>query len=268
VSHQSAADQIDNRAFSYVAVLEYIGVGYAGWQAQTKGVSTISQAVKESFQVVLREKLFSLTGASRTDSGVNASHQVISFKTKNKIQNPQLVAYSVSALLRGRVAVRKIVESFPQFNPIRDAIWKRYRYRIYLDNNPPVHDLWRSWHLRAPLDLNRMAREIKKLIGKHDFTTFKSSDSKVTNCSRTILRADLELKLPLVELVIEGDGFLKQMVRNIVGSLVDIGRGRLKEGIDELLKKKERKLAGVTAPGRALELEWIQYPSHIVSKSY
>lgn len=239
-------------------VLEYDGTNYVGWQIQPNGPSV---------QGRLQRALQQLTGhpivtaaAGRTDSGVHAAGQVVAFDSP--VQLPMKAYWmGLNGLLPEDIAVVRAEEVSPDFDPRRWAKGKRYRYRI--SNRRARSPLLRltHWEIYQPLDVPAMQAAVPCLVGKHDFSAFRAADCEAAHAHREITRAEITGRSGgTIELVVEGTAFLKHMVRNLAGSLADIGRGKHPaQWLKEVLEGKDRTRAGPTAPPQGLVLEEIQY---------
>jgi tRNA pseudouridine38-40 synthase len=238
-------------------VIEYDGTNYAGWQIQ-KNAKSVQGTLEAALKRITREKI-KLISCGRTDSGVHAEGHVANFKTKSKISLVNLQR-GLNSVLPKDIAITEAKEVSLDFNSRYDAKSKVYRYTIL--NRPYPAALCRSYFHYVPyrLDLNAMKREAKCLLGRHDFKSFQAADKKERPSVRTIEKLSIKRKGDFVEIGIEADGFLYNMVRNIVGTLVEIGRGRFRAGsMKEILKAKNRNLAGPTAPAKGLCLMEIKY---------
>ena len=234
--------------------IAYDGTRYAGWQFQ-KNANTIQQEIEKALKKILREDV-KVIGAGRTDSGVHAKDQVANFKTKKAFPLPSL-QMALNANLPKDISVVKIKKVAMRFHSRFDAKSKIYRYTILQSRiGDPLsrHYCWKvPYRLKIPL----MKKEARVLMGKHDFKCFqaKSSSSKIKNTRRTIKNISIRKDKSFIYIGIEADGFLHNMVRNIVGTLIEIGRGHLPEGsMERILSSRQRQLAGPTAPARGLLL--------------
>ena len=239
-------------------VIEYDGSAFHGWQNQV-GERTIQSELERVLPVILREPIRNFTAAGRTDAGVHAKGQVVSFRVTNE---PDLykIQRAVSALLSPEISVVSAELVDNSFHATLSAHSKRYKYTILNRVAPPALDFYRVWWVSAKLDIERMCSEAKKLLGEHDFKSFEGPKSQVKSTVRTITRSDIIIDEPYIYYVVEGNGFIKQMVRNIVGTLVDFGKGRAKrDSILEILDAKDRQVAGPTAPPQGLCLEEVYY---------
>lgn len=240
-------------------VVAYDGTEYAGWQRQPNGVS-IQQLIEEAFaSFTPGEPPPAVTGASRTDAGVHAIGQVASVRVP--FSHPaDAVLRALNARLPEAVRILDAADAHASFHARRDARRKRYRYRIYRAAVLlPMLRLY-VWHVPGRLDLNAMREAAARLVGTHDFAAFQASGASVATTRRTIFRLDLVETGDELHLEVEGDGFLRHMIRIIAGSLVDIGRGtRTPAWLGEALDGRDRRLAGQTAPAAGLCLERVDY---------
>ena len=237
--------------------ISYDGTGYKGWQKQANG-KTIQEELEKAIKKVFG-KHHILYGASRTDAGVHAKAQVANFKTSSSIPLKK-IPKALNSYLKEDIAVTKAEEAPGGFHARFDAKNKHYRYIVLLSQHRDPFSEKYAWRISYKLDIPLMRKEAKALIGKHDFKSFQASDKRERSSVRKI--ASLSIKKRKNELIfdIEGDGFLYNMVRNIVGTLVDIGRGYLPEGsMKKILKSCDRKKAGPTAPAKGLTLIEVKY---------
>ncbi len=249
--------------------IAYDGTNYLGFQIQPKG-PTIQGVLQDTLAQILGHKV-KVRGAGRTDAGVHALCQVANFLTVS--DKPLEIIYrALNALLPKDISVWKIEEVDFKFHPQRDVLKKTYQYNIY--NSPIRNPLLRlySYWVYQPLDIEAMKDCIEELIGTKDFASFCKSGSDVKTTVRTIYSAELkwskEIKNWLI-FEITGRGFLRYMVRNIVGALIEVGQGRLsKEDFKKLLEVKDRRLAPPAAPPQGLVLKNIEYKEIPVFNKY
>jgi tRNA pseudouridine38-40 synthase len=239
-------------------LLEYDGTRYHGWQRQAEAV-TIQQVLEESLERLTGEKV-ALIGSGRTDAGVHARGQVANFRTASAIPL-QAFHKGMNSLLPKDIAVLEALEAEPAFHARKSARAKTYEYRIL--NRPTRSPLDRhyAWWIEAPLDLAAMAGAAAILPGEHDFTAFRASGSDNLNPVRRVLAAewrhDSERWLIFT---VTATGFLRGMVRSLVGTLAAVGRGKAPPTIlAELLESGARRLAGPTAPPQGLYLVEVFY---------
>ncbi len=239
-------------------VLSYDGTRYVGWQVQPNGPSI--QAELERALATLHKEPVRITGAGRTDAGVHALGQVASFPAARPLP-VQAYVKGMNALLPDDVAVREAAVIDGPFDARRDARGKRYRYRIEnLPTRAPLSRL-QAWQVFRPLDVEAMRAAAGPLRGRHDFSAFRASDCEAAHAVRELRRLEVETPAPgRIEVVAEATAFLKHMVRNLVGTLVEVGLGaRDAATIPGLLAAQDRTLAGRTAPPQGLFLEQVFY---------
>ncbi|MBW2055982.1 MAG: tRNA pseudouridine(38-40) synthase TruA [Deltaproteobacteria bacterium] len=238
--------------------IEYDGTAYHGWQVQPN-LNTIQGTLQEKIGVIAGESVL-LIGAGRTDAGVHALGQVANFRTESR-RPLEAFRKGVNSLLPPDIAVRGVEEVSLDFHSRLDAKGKVYEYRIL--NSPVCSPIRRrfSWHVPQRLDLSRMEEAGRVLLGTHDFTSFRSAGSDNLNPLRTLTGLEILKDADgVISIRIRADGFLKQMARNIVGTLVEVGRGaRDPEDLEEILRMRDRRRAGIAAPPRGLFLVEVEY---------
>ena len=255
---------------NFKLTIEYDGRRFCGWQSQGQK-NSIQEIIEKALCQVLREKI-RLIASGRTDAGVHALAQVVNFKTAKKIPPEKLIA-ALNSYLPKDIAAVKIEKAAPVFHSRFKAKSKVYRYTI-LNRNFPSPLLKNFVYLcRFPLNLRLMREEAKVLVGRHDFKSFCASGCAARDTLRTVKRIsvmklnnqlltmDKELNRgSLIAIEIEADGFLYNMIRNIAGTLIEIGRGRFKPGsMKKILKAKNRRVAGPTLPAKGLCLVRVNY---------
>lgn len=241
--------------------IAYHGRCFHGWQRQP-GLRTVQGHVEEVAQRVLGEPL-SVQGASRTDAGVHAQGQVAHFHTRSPIPVHNL-RRAITHRLDDDVSLVHAETVTPEFHASRGALSKLYRYRIYQHERRPVESLLNglAWHVWTPIDFDALYEAAAALCGTHDFAGFASAGSPRENTIRTVRHVHARRRFNLLLIDVCGDGFLYNQVRNMVGTLVEIGRGRWPvDRIDEILAARDRRLAGPTAPAHGLCLQWVRYPA-------
>lgn len=239
-------------------VVEYDGTGFHGWQTQP-GQRTIQEELQRVLPMIMHQPLINFNAAGRTDAGVHAKGQVVCFRV---LELPDLakIKRAVSALLSPEVSILSAEVVDNSFHATLSATGKRYVYTLLNRKAPPTLDFNRVWWVSYDLDLQRMQQEALSLIGEHDFKSFEGPKAQVKSTIRTITRSELVIHAPYVYYVVEGNGFIKQMVRNIVGTLVDFGKGRAKlDSMLEVMAALDRKVAGPTAPACGLCLDEVFY---------
>jgi len=239
-------------------LLEYDGTGLAGWQRQ-KDRPTV-QGHLEAALLRLTGEAATVFGASRTDAGVHARGQVAHFKTRS-IHGPAVFQKALNALVPDQIAVLAVEEAPASFHARYHARSKVYEYRLHISPAPSALTRRQAWHIPYPLDLSDVEQALFSLVGEHDFAAFRSVGSPVRSTVRRMFEARLE-KDPggQVLIVLEANGFLRHMVRAIVGTLVMVGRGSLgRERFLEIVRSGDRAQAGPTAPARGLCLRQVKY---------
>ena len=241
-------------------ILEYDGTKYVGWQPQTNGAS-IHQEVERAVRSLLGEEV-SIVAAARTDSGVHAAGQVVCFSTSRKLP---LKAYwmGLNNLLPKDIAAIEAREVAEDFDPRRLARGKRYRYLIFNRRTPSPLRRFTHWQIFQTLDVAAMQAGAGALLGRHDFSAFRAADCQAAHAVRELRVVSVSGRAgEEIALNIEGTAFLKHMVRNIAGTLVEVGKGRREAGwVKEALESKDRRLSGPTAPAHGLTLIEVLYPS-------
>lgn len=239
--------------------LSYDGARYHGWQIQPNGIS-VQEVLGKALSTLLREPI-EVTGAGRTDAGVNASMMVAHFDCQQTTDNGQLT-YRLNKLLPSDIAVQKIVPVTPDAHARFSATSRTYHYYIITAKTPfePY-----AYRFPQPLDFDKMNEAAQTLFDYTDFTSFSKlhTDVKTNNCR--IMFAQWEQVSPIKwQFTITADRFLRNMVRAIVGTLLDVGRGVLTiEQFREIIEKKDRCSAGTSVPGNALFLADITYPDNL-----
>lgn len=239
-------------------IVEYEGTHYCGWQIQPNG-PTIQGALEDAAERMLGVRA-RMASAGRTDAGVHATGQVVSFRLEREGLAPEDLRRGLDALTPEDIVVREAEIVAETFDPRRSAVSRTYVYRIWNQRAPTI--LWRrfAWHVRRPLDLEAMAQAARVLEGEHDFSSFQAADCDSDNPVRRIHRSQVRREEGLVLYEVTATAFLRHMVRNIVGTLVEVGLGqRSTEEFAALLAARDRTLAGATAPARGLCLVEVRY---------
>ncbi|MFC1839079.1 tRNA pseudouridine(38-40) synthase TruA [Thermodesulfobacteriota bacterium] len=240
-------------------VLQYDGKNYHGWQRQKNDIT---------IQGLLEEKIEKMTGkpvtlyaSGRTDAGVHALHQVCNFNSDTKI-DPESLRNGLNSLLPDDIYIKEAEYVDSEFHSRYSAKRKSYEYRIWnmKERNIFLRDY--TWHIAHDLDLQEIKRCLSMLVGKQDFSSFKSSGSGNINPVREMYKADLidHNEEGMVCFFFEAEGFLRHMVRNIVGTVTDAGLGRITgNDFKEILRSGDRKKAGIKAPPQGLFLTMVKY---------
>jgi len=238
-------------------LIEYDGTNYQGWQVQPKG-PTVQGWVEEKLALITGEAVH-LIGSGRTDSGVHAFGQVANFKTKSQL-NVHSIQRALNSLLPPDIVIQEAKEVGEDFHARRPRS-KVYEYWILNRDTRSVFHRYYAWHLPQKLDFGEMKRAARNLIGEHDFSSFRSTGSPTRTAVRKVIRAEWSRgRDGLIRFEIEANGFLKQMVRAIVGTLVEVGRGKISvEEFRRIVDAKDRKMAGPTAPAHGLFLKEVKY---------
>jgi len=238
--------------------IEYDGTDFHGWQRQ-RSDRTVQAEIEAALFTMTRQKI-AIHGSGRTDAGVHACGQVASFRCETRLA-PEDFKNGLNGLLPADVVVAECRQAPDAFHARYSAASKVYRYRILNRALPSAVDRRFSWHVRAPLDLAAMARGAEQLVGTHDFSSFEAAGSPRSHSRRTVYTAAWERPAKdRLRFTIEADGFLRCMVRNIVGTLVEIGAGkRCPEDIEQILGAADRAQAGPTAPAKGLFLIEVRY---------
>jgi len=246
--------------------IAYDGTRYAGWQIQPNGLA-IQQVLSESIAHVLGHPV-SIQGSGRTDAGVHARGQVVAFGTSAWKHTADKIVRAINQHLPKDIAALECREVIGAFDPIRNAISKTYRYTIRNSSVPdPLGQLY-HWWIPRELDVQSMHAGASKLIGTHDFKSFETLGSTRKTSVRTVYKLEVQAVEALAgrEILIEiqANGFLYNMVRNIAGALVQIGKGRFGPSwLDAVIDSKERDSESQTAPARGLCLMSVQYPDSL-----
>ncbi len=242
---------------NYKLKIQYDGTVYAGWQIQPHEM-TIEKVIADVIEEIFHEKI-KLIGASRTDAGVHSRGQTANFHISKEIDLFTLKK-GVNALLPDDISIQSAERVDDNFHARFSSKGKIYKYYIWnRDYKTPFYSLY-SWHILKRLDMEAMKAASRFLKGEKDFSSFKASGCDAKSPVRRIDSFDIRSEDGFVVCTIEGSGFLKQMVRNIVGTLVEIGTGRMTPvDMVHILEVRDRKAAGPTAPGRGLVLVKVKY---------
>lgn len=239
-------------------LIEYDGKNYQGWQAQPRG-PTIQGMLEEKIELFTGEQVH-LVASGRTDSGTHAFGQVAHFKTRTSM-DIRSIQRALNSLLPSDIVVKKVEEAEEDFHARKQSRSKVYEYRILNRELRSVFHHGHVWHIPQRLNLKKMKEATQYLIGEHDFSSFRSVGTPTRTAIRKVIRAEWKRDQEgLFYFKIEATGFLKQMVRAIVGTLVEVGKGRINVSeFREILDSKDRKKAGPTAPAHGLFLREVKY---------
>ena len=248
--------------------IEYDGTNYCGWQIQKNGVA-VQQVIQDAVSKITSEGV-KLHGASRTDAGVHALGQVAHFHTKSSVPCDGFQR-ALNSILPMDIRIADAAEADAEFHSQKDAKGKHYRYLISNGSNAPALYNNRVWHVPFDLNLDVMKDVSSLFIGRHDFKSFQAAGCSAKHAIRTIHeftvsrinRASCKL-IPSIEsgfcIDVVGDGFVRHMIRNMIGTLIEAGQGRLSsEDVKEIIKSCKRSKAGVCAPACGLYLVEVFY---------
>jgi tRNA pseudouridine38-40 synthase len=237
--------------------LSYIGTRYQGFQSQPSGMG-IQDHIEKALAIFCRHPV-RITSASRTDAGVHADDQVITFKSVAGVDSYRLVK-SMNALLPADIRVKRALIADEDFHPIINCTGKAYKYSIWRSAGEIPTITPYSWVQTSELCIAEMQKAARVFVGTHDFTSFCAVDSSARTKTRNVREVVIFDKHPMLEIWVLGDGFLKQMVRNMVGALVAVGKGKISvNDLKRILDGRNRELAPATAPASGLCLNKIFY---------
>lgn len=245
---------------------EYDGENFCGWQIQNgnsnySGKTSVQKKIQDAISQILGQKI-EIVGAGRTDTGVHARNQGFHFDIPDdlikKISNFKQFEYQINSILPTSIAVFEIQEVSPDFHARFSAVERVYHYYISLKKNPLSFN--RAVFFGYKLDLEKIQNELQSIIGTHSFESFCSSNNQLKHFRCTINTAEIvKLNNDLFYVKISANRFLYNMVRTIIGTLVDISRGKIDMTMLEIIEKNNRKFAGTTAPAKGLVLEDVIY---------
>ena len=243
---------------TFKLIIEYDGTDYHGWQRQKNDRSV--QGEIEAALFIMTGRKITVIGSGRTDAGVHALAQVASFRCDTHL-TAGVFQKGLNSLLDVDVVIRNCHRAVDDFHARYNAKRKTYQYRIINSELPAAIGRQYAWHIRRPLDVQAMRRALPYIIGEHDFTSFEGTGSPRNTAVRHVMRAEIqEAPDNRVFLDITANGFLKHMVRNLVGTLVEIGLGKYTpEDMGQILEARNRSRAGATAPPQGLFLVNVEY---------
>jgi tRNA pseudouridine38-40 synthase len=243
---------------NFKIIIEYDGTGYHGWQRQ-KHERTIQQEIEQALTEMTRSPV-TINGSGRTDAGVHALGQVANFQIETEL-SPDIFLKGLNSILPPDIIIKDCQRVDAAFHARYDAKSKIYQYRIWNHNLPRAIGRQYAWHIRRKLDTTAMQSAAACLTGSHDFKAFEGTGSPRSHTVRQVTTVFFsETEDGLVIFTIEADGFLRFMVRNIVGTLVDVGLGKIApEAFREILASKDRNQASATAPAHGLFLVEVRY---------
>ena len=240
----------------YFLQLSYKGTRYFGWQRQPNAIS-VQEVIEKTLSTVLREEI-AVVGAGRTDTGVHASFYVLHFDVLNEIIEPEKLLYHLNRFLPDDIAIQKIKKVNSDFHARFSAVSRTYKYYISMVKDPFTTDT--SYQFTVPLDIEKMNEAAKMLFEYTDFTSFAKlhTDVKTNNCK--IFKAEWETENNQLVFTIKADRFLRNMVRAIVGTLLEVGKGKITvDDFRKIIEMKNRGAAGTSAPPHGLFLVDIGY---------
>ena len=243
----------------YQVLIEYVGTNFIGWQIQPKGKS-IQKLIQIKISNLLKQKI-NLIGSGRTDAGVHANGQSAHFDCKKKIENLDNFLKSLNYFLNNQlISIIKIKKRNLNFHARFSAKQRIYRYVIFNRVSKPSIEKDRVWHIRKKLDLKLMKRGAKKLLGVHDFSTFRSSNCSAKSPIKTITSIKVKVIKNRIEIIFKSKSFLQQQIRSMVGCLKYLGETKwdLKK-FEKIFKSKKRILCAPPAPAHGLFLEKVIY---------
>lgn len=238
--------------------IEYDGSKYKGWQRLGNTENTIQEKIENVLSVMMKEKI-EIIGSGRTDAGVHAINQVANFKTKSNVNVFEIRDYCNQYLPKD-IVIKKVEEVEERFHARYNAKSKKYLYRIWTGKVPTVFNRKYTYYIPNTLNVEAMEKGAKYFVGKHDFKAFSSVKSKKKSTEREIYEIKIEKMENEINIVLHGNGFLYNMVRIIVGTLVEIGEGKKHpDEVKGIMKDKIREKSGVTMPAQGLFLWEVYY---------
>lgn len=243
----------------YFLEIAYKGTNYFGWQRQPKQIS-VQQVLEESLSILLRSEI-KITGAGRTDTGVHAKQLFAHFDFED-LDNQNGLIFKMNSFLPKDIAIKDIFRVHDDAHARFDAIQREYEYMVSLEKNPFMEDF--AYHIHNLPDMELMNEAAKLLLHHRDFQCFSRSKTDVKTYNCTIVKANWEATDNTLIFTIAADRFLRNMVRAIVGTLLNVGYGKTSlEDFKEILNSKSRERAGASAPAKALFLKNVTYPKSI-----
>lgn len=243
---------------NFKLIIEYDGAAYHGWQRQ-KNARTIQGEIENALMKMTGKKIV-LTGSGRTDAGVHAFGQTANFLCDTRL-TPDTFQKGLNGILNNDIVIRECRQADDKFHARYDVTSKTYHYRILNRQLPAAISRQYAWFIRKKMDTDAMRSAVTHLVGRHDFKAFEGAGSPRSHTTRSVLNASvIGQDEGYVIFEIEADGFLRFMVRNIVGTLADVGLGKITpDAFKNILLSKDRKQAGATAPAHGLFLMNVNY---------
>ena len=248
------------RMFRYKMQLSYNGARYFGWQRQPNAVS-VQEMVENALSTLLRNEI-AVTGAGRTDTGVHALFYILHFDFENEIENPADLVYHLNRFLPDDIAIQNIRKTSADFHARYSAVSRTYKYFIASCKDP--FNTGSAYLYTKPLDIDKMNEAAKLLFEYHDFTSFSKLHSDVKTNYCRVYEAFWVREGDLLVFTIKADRFLRNMVRAIAGTLIEVGKGKINDdGFRNIIEKKDRCAAGTSIPAHGLFLVDIEYPEEV-----
>lgn len=242
---------------NYKIIVQYDGTHYCGWQYQNPDTPTVQGEIVRALKVIAKKRVI-VTGSSRTDSGVHSTGLTANFNISIKIA-PESLKRAINSLLPEDIRVTDCQMVDRSFNARYGAVSKTYIYRIFFGQVLSPFEYRYYTHIPYPLDLRAMRKAVKHFIGQKDFSSF-TSDEPEKKRIREVTSFTMRVKGESIVFTIEGRSFLRYMVRNIVGTIIDVGRKKIKpDDIPAIFEAKDRRAGGQTAPPRGLTLAKVEY---------
>lgn len=249
----------------YKLIVAYDGTRYNGWQIQPNGIS-IQQHIEDALSIISKNEKIRVIGSGRTDAGVHAKGQTAHFKTLQEIDLSKLL-YSLNGILPQDIRIRAAEKVLDNFHSQYSAIGKEYHYHLHIHSVIDPFNRLYKWHFPHPLNLHLIEKGTKLFIGTHDFTSFANeghAGAAAKNPVRTLYRLDCIHTEEDMRFEFEGNGFLYKMVRNIVGTLIELGKQKITlDHIEKIFAAKDRRFAAQAAPPQGLFLIKVNYPTQL-----
>ncbi len=258
--------EVKETKLRYRICISYDGTDFLGWQKQPQSEMTVQGQIEKVFEKLFGQQI-PLVGSGRTDRGVHALNQWAHFDLPEKTPVDQL-QYKLQRMTPDSIAIKSFEQASPEFHAQISAEKKTYKYLISLSQPPNPFFLRYSWNIQNPIDFNNLQEMATLFLGEHDFSSFQSQGTPVRTPVRKIFKSYWR-KTPsgLLEYRVQGSGFLKQMVRNMVGTMLKIEQNQgSREHLKEILNARDRSLAASPAPSQGLFLCSVQYPKTLDNK--